>query len=137
MPVKSSNSPVFKWPAREAVEQALSHWATELAAERPELLRLGVFGSFADGNWGFGSDLDLVAVISSSAVPFQERRRGWRTEKLPVPADLLVYTMAEWTWLAAQENRFGRLLRNQVRWLLNRDFLGATSANGAFLDKGG
>jgi hypothetical protein len=45
--------------------------------------------------------------------------------------------MAEWTWLAAQENRFGRLLRNQVRWLLNRDFPGATSANGAFLDKGG
>jgi hypothetical protein len=120
---------VFKWATREVVERALQDWAGGLAAERPELLRLGCFGSFAQGDWGFGSDLDLVAVVASSAVPFEERRRGWPLEVLPIPADLLVYTVEEWTRLSAQDTRFGRLLRNQVRWLINRDTPGAESSD--------
>jgi len=121
MPVRSLSSRVFKWAGREVVERTLRDWASRLAAQRPELLRLGYFGSFAKGDWGFGSDLDLVAVVASSAVPFEERRRGWPVEVLPVPVDLLVYTAEEWTRLSAQDTRFAHLLRNQTHWLLNRD----------------
>ena len=61
------------------------------ANRRPELQALGYFGSYARGDEGFGSDLDLVAVVGQSPLPFMERARDWKTETLPVPADLLVY----------------------------------------------
>ena len=57
---------------------------------------MGYFGSYARGDAGFGSDLDLVAVVKRSEVPRMERNRDWPYERLPVPADLLVFTVDEW-----------------------------------------
>jgi hypothetical protein len=66
-------------------------------APRLEVQRLGYFGSYANGTWGVGSDIDLVAIVSASDEPFERRSVKWPTERLPVPADLLVYTEPEWT----------------------------------------
>jgi predicted nucleotidyltransferase len=45
------------------VEAALREWTREQARLHPELLRLGYFGSYARGDWGVGSDLDLFALV--------------------------------------------------------------------------
>ncbi len=92
MPVTSSSSSVKRWPTREAVLDGLRAWAAAEARQGPELQALGYFGSYARGDEGFGSDLDLIAVVAHSPLPFMERARDWKTETLPVPADLLVYT---------------------------------------------
>jgi hypothetical protein len=39
-----------------------------------------------------GSDLDLVAILSTASTPFGERALEWRMESLPVPAEILIYT---------------------------------------------
>jgi hypothetical protein len=100
---------------------ALVTWAAEQRRLRPELLRLGVFGSFARGDWGVGSDLDLVAVVCRAERPFIERARDWPLETLPVDADLLVYTPDELAKLSAGNTRFARVLREETRWIVGGD----------------
>jgi len=107
-----------RWPDRAAVESALAAWAEEQRRLRPELIRLGVFGSFVRGGWGVGSDLDLVAVVRRSDEPFIRRAADWPLEKLPVDADLLVYTAEEFTRISAEESRFARVLREETRWIV-------------------
>ncbi len=117
MPAKSLRSSVFKWPDRATVVGALRAW---LAAERhrhPGLLRFGYFGSYARGDWGVGSDLDLVAIVADSAEPFERRAAGWHTEELPVPAELLVYTRAEWAKLEEEGGRFLRTMEAEAVWV--------------------
>jgi hypothetical protein len=87
---------------------------------RPDLLRLGYFGSFAGTAWGVGSDLDLVAVVRDSTLPFARRAIEWDLTPLPVSADLLVYTESEWLRLTGSGGRFGRALAEDVVWIVGR-----------------
>ena len=86
---------------------------------RPEVVRIGYFGSYARGDWGVGSDLDVVIVVERSEGPFLRRASGWDATDLPVPADVLVYTQGEWESLQ-REGRFLRTLRDEVRWVYGR-----------------
>jgi len=117
MPVRSSSSSVLVWPTRATVDRALQGWANENKARHPDVVRLGYFGSYARGQWGVGSDLDLVAVVRDSELPFERRAIEWDLTPLPVAADLLVYTRAEWDSLMTSGTRLARVLATDVRWL--------------------
>ena len=116
MPVRSLNSSVFKWPDQKTVDQAVRSWSIEQGQRRPELKRLGYFGSYARGDWGVGSDLDLIAVVEDAHEPFERRILSWELNHLPVPADILVYTLTEWKELQQKENKFSRMLQTEVVW---------------------
>ncbi len=120
MPVRSLNSSVLKWPDREQVDLAMRAWATGEAKQRPELLRLGYFGSYARGDWGVGSDLDMIALVARASDPFERRSLQWRLDTLPVPAELLVYTADEWSRIQQENGRFARMLRREVIWVFSR-----------------
>ena len=123
MPVTSSSSSVKRWPTREAVLDGLRAWAAAEARRRPELQALGYFGSYARGDEGFGSDLDLIAVVAHSPLAFMERARHWKTETLPVPADVLVYTVEEWEALRNGTGRFATVLAAETVWLIREDMI--------------
>ena len=116
MPVRSLNSSVLKWPDAKAVKAALHEWVKQNTANRPWVTRIGYFGSLARGEWSVGSDLDLVIVVKTSSQPFERRSVDWDTTKLPVPADVLVYTEDEWESLS-QEARFLQTLVQEVVWV--------------------
>jgi len=118
MPTRSSTSSVLRWPDRDAVHRAVTDWARALAAARPELRRAGYFGSYATGSWGVGSDVDLVLVVADAERPFLERGRDWDASRLPVPADVLVYTEAEFETVVARGDRFAKVLSLEVVWVL-------------------
>lgn len=120
MPVRSLSSSVLKWPDRATVDQAVRRWASSQGELRPHLLRLGYFGSYARGDWGVGSDLDLVAVVRTSTEPFERRTVSWDTRPLPVPVELLVYTDAEWRRLIGEGSRFARTLASETVWVFTR-----------------
>jgi predicted nucleotidyltransferase len=63
---------------------------------------VGYFGSYARGDWGVGSDLGVVVIVDDSPEPFERRAARWDATGLPVPADVLVYTRAEWETLSAR-----------------------------------
>jgi len=98
------------------VAQALKRWAEKIARERPEVIRLGFFGSYARGDWGVGSDLDLIIIVAGSDKPFEMRPSDFDTLDLPVPADLLVYTQEEWQALKP-ESRFFHRLDREAAWV--------------------
>lgn len=114
MPVRSLSSSVLKWPKKEEVEKALLSWVEEEKQKNPDILAIGVFGSYNTPSWGVGSDLDMVLVVKKSARPFWERPRYFDSTRLPIPVDLLVYTEEEFGKL---EGRFARVMQKEVRWL--------------------
>jgi len=120
MPVRSLNSSVLRWPDRDTVDRAVRVWARKLSETWPQLERLGYFGSYARGDWGVASDLDLVAVVRESDAPF-ERRSPAGLEALPVPAQILVYTEPEWRRLHEADTAFARTLARETVWVYARD----------------
>jgi predicted nucleotidyltransferase len=117
MPVRSLNSSVFKWPDLRTVEAAVRAWAEEAVSGHPEIIKLGYFGSYARGNWGVGSDLDVIAIVCDSSEPFERRALDWDLTSLPVPADLLVYSKEEWGNLIAEGRRFACTVEKQAVWV--------------------
>ncbi len=115
MPVRSLSSSVLRWPDARAVLDAVERWARDVRAGRPELRRVGYVGSYARGDWGVGSDIDLVLIVGDTRTPVHRRAAQWDTTTLPVPADVLVYTEAEWERTRASP--FGRRLAREVRWV--------------------
>lgn len=114
MPAPSSRSFVRTWPSTESVLDAGQAWAERLAQADASVVAIGCFGSFARGADGFGSDLDLVAVVRGPRPEPTDPR--WSTLDLPVPADLVVYTADEWRSLLASGRRMGKVLSNEARW---------------------
>lgn len=69
MSIRSLSSSVLKWPDKEAVDSAVRRWAECMAGARKDILQIGYFGSYARGDWGVGSDLDLTVIVESSSKP--------------------------------------------------------------------
>ncbi len=119
MPVRSLRSSVLRWPDRDEVDRGVRGWAAEVAAGDEGIIRVGYFGSYARGDWGVGSDVDLVVLLRESEVPFERRSLAYDATRLPVPADLLVYTAQEWERMSA-EGGLPRTAAREVVWVFRR-----------------
>lgn len=115
MPVRSLGSSVLRWPDASVVATAARRWAERVVAAHQDVVAVGWFGSYARGEAGFGSDVDLVIVVRESDEAFERRAVRFDATDLPVPADLLVYTQAEWRRLARSEG--SKKLTASVVWL--------------------
>jgi len=101
------------------VDSAVRRWAEKVGSSRKGVARIGYFGSYARGNWGVGSDLDLVIIVKDSDKPFEKRGREWNTAELPVPVDVLVYTQKEWRSLIEQ-SPFARSIAKETIWVFRK-----------------
>ena len=119
MPVRSLSSSVLKWPDSQTVDQAVRRWAEKVARQRQHVVRIGYFGSYARGNWGVGSDLDLIIVVESSDQSFERRAANWDMIEVPVPVDVLVYTNEEWQSLG-KHGRFYQTVMREILWVYIR-----------------
>lgn len=119
MPVRSLNSSVLKWPDRSTVDRAVHEWAQDAVTRYPGVIKIGYFGSYARGDWGVGSDLDLIAIVSRCSEPFERRPLHWDLSNLPVPAELLVYASDEWELLLRQGRRFAQTVEREAVWVYN------------------
>lgn len=117
MPVRSLNSSVLVWPNRAQIDEALRRWVEKVLPMQPNVRRLGYFGSYARGDWGVGSDLDLIAIVASSNEPRERRAVHWDLSSLPVAAEILIYTEQEWSELASTRGRFWRALQKDAVWV--------------------
>ena len=119
MPVRSLDSSVLRWPDRDAVERAVRGWASTVGRDDGRVRRIGYFGSYARGNWGVGSDVDVVVIVDESADAFERRPVGFDTHGLPVPADLFVYTIDEWERMTRDGGLPATVARDVV-WVFSR-----------------
>ncbi|MGI8424394.1 MAG: nucleotidyltransferase domain-containing protein [Chloroflexota bacterium] len=95
---------------------ALAAWAESAMRVRPEVRAIGYFGSYARGDWGVGSDLDVIILVAYEDQPFARRAGRWDLTHLPVPVDVLVYSLDEWESLRGR-GRFGLKLQDETIWL--------------------
>lgn len=120
MPVRSLNSRVLKWPDETTVRSAVEVWARAAAADRDDLLAVGIFGSYARGAAGPGSDVDVLLVLAGSELPFEHRAGEWDLTSLPVPADVLVYTTAELARMREARRKFSEMVDSGTDWVFRR-----------------
>jgi predicted nucleotidyltransferase len=110
---------VLKWPDAKTVFAAVREWAESLASLHPAVQRIGCFGSYARGDWGMGSDVDLLILVNHTDLPFERRALLFDASGLPVPADVLVYTVEEWNNLQTNSASVRRIA-SEVYWLFQR-----------------
>jgi hypothetical protein len=102
------------------VDRSVRSWTAEQVKERSEIIRLGYFGSYARGDWGVGSDLDLIAIVNETSEPFERRSFSWDLNCLPVPAEIIVYSLTEWKDLEKKDTKFVRMLKSEAVWTFKR-----------------
>jgi uncharacterized protein len=117
MSVRWASTSAIKWSSLNAVRETIDLWAKEEVPKHPNLLRLGYHGSYAREDWGVGSDLDLIAIVTESSEAFGRRHLSWSLASLPVPSDLMVYTRHEWESLMDRGDRFARTMARETVWI--------------------
>lgn len=97
---------------------AAAEWAHHVASTGVDVCAIGFFGSYARGDWGVGSDLDMVVVVKDACDSAEQRSLAFDVTSLPVPVDLLVYTESEWDRL-----RISGMKRpaDEMVWLFQKD----------------
>jgi predicted nucleotidyltransferase len=86
---------VVKSVDETAVRRAMDSYAARLLVAHPEIEEIVVFGSFAEGTWAPGSDLDIFIVLSHSPKPVRDRIPELLPGAFPVGVDLFPYTREE------------------------------------------
>jgi uncharacterized protein len=120
VPVRSLNSVVLKWPSRDDVLASARQWAVELTRRDEAVEEVFCVGSCARGDWGVGSDIDIVVLVTSAPDSPVERRCLYEPTDLPVPADLWVYSHEEWAALVQNAPHLGRRLLSERLVLADR-----------------
>ena len=114
MPVRSLTSVVFRWPDRETVLAAARRWASALRKNEPSVRQVLCIGSYARGDWGVGSDVDLIVLLADCELSPAQRYEKLYPSGLPVQADLWVYTSAQWDLLRARARHLWRRIQHEA-----------------------
>jgi len=120
MPVRSLRSSVLRWPDGSEVARAVRLWGARLLEQDPRVLRVGYCGSYARGDWGVGSDVDLVVLASPVEERCERRAPAYPAEELPVPADVFVYSPQEWEAML-RRGGFARTVAGELVWVAARE----------------
>lgn len=78
-----------------AVRNAADRYAARLLAARADVEEIVVFGSFENGTWAPGSDLDILIVLDVANGPVADRMASLLPDRFPVPVDLFPFTRDE------------------------------------------
>lgn len=103
---QSFGSVEVTWLDQAAVLQAVKKAVRRLAARRPEIERVVIFGSMARGDAVPGSDVDLMIVLSWSDLSFLDRSRLYWPEGVPIGVDVFAYTQEEVQRMQSEGNAF-------------------------------
>ncbi len=116
MPNRSLNLFVLKWPKKNEVILSFSNWAKAILKTREDVVKIGYFGSYARGNWGVGSDLDVIIILKNCELPFELRGKDFDTRPIPVPVDLFIYTDEEFKRML-ETNGFLKSIEKDIVWI--------------------
>jgi len=92
-------------------------YASTLLA-RAEVEEVVVFGSFEQGTYAPGSDLDVLIVLRESSLTIGDRPAEYRPAHFPVPLDLFPFTRAE---LEARQGSPMSVAFDSSRWRYRRE----------------
>lgn len=117
MPGKSSNSVKVFFADKNRVLREVKDYAAKLRRASPEVLKIGLFGSYATGTFSPGSDVDLLIILRKSSKRFLDRIPDYFPENLSVGCDLFPYTAKEIETMKEEKNFWIRHVLHEAIWL--------------------
>ncbi|MFH1883884.1 MAG: nucleotidyltransferase domain-containing protein [Planctomycetota bacterium] len=92
---KSSNSVKVVFADKNKVLHQLADYTRKVKRSRPEVEKVGLFGSYATEAFGPASDVDLLIILRESSKRFLDRIPDYLPENLSVSCDVFPYTKEE------------------------------------------
>ena len=120
MPKRSLSSVKITSVRRTEVAAALKRWADRIAHDRPEVLRIGYFGSYARGDYTPFSDLDVVVVLAGSPRRFPERTLDYQPQDVPVGCEVFAYTADEIALMRREGRSWWHEIETTCLWVWTR-----------------
>ena len=117
MPEKSLNSVKVVFADKKKVLRQLKDYARRLKRSRPEVEKIGLFGSYATDTFGPASDVDLLIILRQSSKRFLDRIPDFIPDELRVSCDVFPYTNEEIEKMKQQGNPWIRHVLGEVVWL--------------------
>ena len=117
MHARSSNSVRVVFADKEAVLLGLRSYAEHVRASRPEVEKVGYFGSYATGTYGPASDVDLLIVLRRAHKRFIDRIPDYVPSDMPVSCDVFPYTSQEIGRMTMEGNLWLAHVLREVIWL--------------------
>ena len=95
----------------------LNDWAARLKRERPDVEKIGLFGSYATDAYGPRSDADLLIVLRASDKTFRDRIPEFLPDGISVPCDVFPYTATEIESLQQEGSPWITHILKEAIWL--------------------
>ncbi len=89
------SSVVIKSVDEALIRRSMDDYAARLLSSHSEIREIVIFGSFAEGTYAPGSDLDILIVLDRSDRPVRDRIPLYLPDAFPVGVDLFPYTRDE------------------------------------------
>lgn len=89
------SSVVIKSVDERLIRRSMDEYAARLLSAHPEIAEVIVFGSFMEGTYAPGSDLDVLLVLDRADRPVRDRIPLYLPGSFPVGVDLFPYTRDE------------------------------------------
>jgi predicted nucleotidyltransferase len=102
---------------KSKVMQELCTWAAELRSRRPDVEKVGLFGSYATDTYGPHSDADLLIILRASEKPFRDRIPEFLPDGISIPCDIFPYTATEIENLRREDSPWITRILKEVVWL--------------------
>ncbi|HUU20869.1 MAG TPA: nucleotidyltransferase domain-containing protein [Sedimentisphaerales bacterium] len=114
---KSSNSVKVVFADKNKVLHQLADYTVEVKRSRPEVEKVGLFGSYATGTYGPASDVDLLIILRQSSKRFLDRIPDYLPDNLSVSCDVFPYTDEEIEKTRQEEAPWIYHVLKEVVWL--------------------
>ncbi len=99
MPEKSSSSVKVVFADTAKVLRQLKDYSESIKQTRPEVERVGYFGSYANDTYGPASDVDLLIILRQSDRRFLDRIPDFLPDDLSICCDVFPSILASSIWL--------------------------------------
>jgi len=114
---ESSDSVKVYFADKENVLHQLKEYVAVLKQSRPEVEKVGLFGSYASDTFGPASDVDLLIILKKSGKRFLDRIPDYMPENLSVSCDCFPYTAQEIDKMRCDKNLWISHILKEVVWL--------------------
>lgn len=114
---RSSNSVKVVFANKEKVLSEVRDYARQLKGSRPEVEKVGLFGSYATDTFGPASDVDLLIILHRSSKHFLDRIPDYVPENLSVGCDVFPYTRQEIERMQQEGSPWLQHILKEAIWL--------------------
>ncbi len=114
---KSSDFVKVVFADKNKVLHQLADYTVEVKRNRPEVEKVGLFGSYATEAFGPASDVDLLIILRESSKRFLDRIPDFLPDNLSICCDVFPYTKEEIERMTQEGTPWIRHVLKEVVWL--------------------